>query len=130
MNTQSALTVFFDGSCPLCKREIAFYQNQPGAEQITWLNVADNNPDSIDSQLPEHLSRDQLMARFHVQDYRGNVFSGGDAFVKVWALLPRFKFLAVIFALPVFRQCFNWGYDLLLRFRPAMQRRACQLFDE
>ena len=27
-----ALTVYFDGACPVCSREIAMYRRQPGAE--------------------------------------------------------------------------------------------------
>ena len=33
-------TIFYDGSCPLCRREIGFYQKQIGADQLTWQDVS------------------------------------------------------------------------------------------
>ena len=124
------LTVFYDGGCPLCKREIGFYQRQRGAALIEWLNVADNNPEPVDVLLPQGLSRCQAMARFHVMDSSGVLLSGGDAFVEVWRLLPRFRLLAVVFSLPVMRWCVNWGYEVLLRMRPAMQKGVFWVFGE
>ena len=32
--------VFFDGACPLCAREIEFYQKQEGASRIAWVDGA------------------------------------------------------------------------------------------
>lgn len=34
------LSVFYDGDCPLCQREIAFYRRRSGAERIRWIDVA------------------------------------------------------------------------------------------
>ena len=35
-----ALTVFYDGSCPLCRREIDFYRRRRGAARIDWLDIS------------------------------------------------------------------------------------------
>ena len=34
------LTIYYDGSCPLCRREIAFYRRQPGSERLDWMDVS------------------------------------------------------------------------------------------
>ena len=118
MTEKQALTVFYDGSCPLCSREIALYQRQRGAETICWLNVADQ---TLSEGLPEGISRDQLMQRFHVQDANGKVQTGGDAFLQLWASLPNFRLLARLFSLPLIRWLVNKAYDAILPIRPRLQ---------
>ena len=120
MTDKQTLTVFYDGSCPLCSREIALYQRQRGAETICWLNVADQR---LTDGLPEGFNRDQLMQRFHVQGANGKVQTGGDAFLQLWASLPNFRLLAWLFSLPLMRWLVNQIYDALLPIRPRLQ--AC-----
>ncbi|NDD03179.1 MAG: DUF393 domain-containing protein, partial [Betaproteobacteria bacterium] len=36
------LTIYYDGSCPLCRREIAFYKSNPDAAQLVWHDVSVN----------------------------------------------------------------------------------------
>jgi len=118
MTDKQTLTVFYDGSCPLCSREIALYQRQRGAETICWLNVADQD---LNEGLPEGISRDQLMQRFHVQSANGNVQTGGDAFLQLWASLPNFRLLAWLFSLPLMRWLVNQTYEAILPIRPRLQ---------
>ena len=33
------LTVFYDGACPLCNREISFYKRQRGFVRLNWLEA-------------------------------------------------------------------------------------------
>jgi len=59
--------VYFDGGCPICSREISFYQRQSGADQIAWVDLTT----CPDSALPNGVSRQAAMARFHVQTAAG-----------------------------------------------------------
>lgn len=34
------LTVYYDGACPLCRREIEFYRRRRGADAIEWVDAA------------------------------------------------------------------------------------------
>ena len=34
------LTVFYDGGCPICAREVGMYQSLKGAEFIKWVNLS------------------------------------------------------------------------------------------
>ncbi len=73
MKPESILTVYFDGSCPLCRREIAVYRRLPQAASIRWVDV------SAGAELGSQLSCAQAMARFHVRDSQGRLYSGAAA---------------------------------------------------
>ena len=74
-----ALTVYYDGACPLCRAEIGHYRSQPGAERICFTDVA-----RADASTGQDLARGDAMARFHVRDAQGRLVSGAAAFVLVW----------------------------------------------
>ena len=38
--TSAAVTVFYDGACPLCATEIGFYQRRRGAERVAWVDAS------------------------------------------------------------------------------------------
>jgi predicted DCC family thiol-disulfide oxidoreductase YuxK len=81
--------VYFDGSCPLCSIEIAHYQACQGAQDIAFVDVADANV-----ALTADLDRAQAMARFHVRLPDGSLRSGAAAFVALWQVLPRWRWVA------------------------------------
>ncbi len=113
-----ALTVFYDGACPLCRREIAFYQRRRGAAQIHWQDI---------SRMPEGevapgLSRCAALTRFHVLLPDGRRLSGGPAFAAVWRVLPAFRPLGWAFGFKVTGWLADRAYDGFLRLRPRLQR--------
>ncbi len=83
-------TVFYDGACPLCSREIAHYQRLRGAENLKWVDVA--RADNL--QATYGLRRDGAMARFHVLDANGNWRTGAWGFAELWSHLPAYRWLA------------------------------------
>lgn len=85
------LTIYYDGSCPLCRREIAFYRRLPGAERLDWMDVSAGAP------LGEGLSCDAAMRRFHVREAGGRLLSGGAAFARLWRALPGWRTLGWCF---------------------------------
>ena len=117
MQTSKSLTVFFDGSCPICSKEIDFYKMRAGADELSWVDVSDEEiPIPIQTR-----SREELMARFHVLSSSGELVSGGAAFAELWASLPAFKIFGKIFKLPILRYIINVGYDIFLTLRPKFQ---------
>jgi len=84
------LSVYFDGSCPLCRREIALYLRNPHAHQLAWVGVS-LGPQACD--LGDGLSCAQAMARFHVRDAQGRLFSGAAGFSQLWRALPGRRWL-------------------------------------
>lgn len=112
------LCVFYDGTCPLCRREIAFYRAMKGAEALDWIDISDASVE----QLPEGLTRERAMARFHVAAPGTGLLDGGDAFAALWSALPRTRWIGRIASLRVVRPLVRLGYEAFLKFRPRLQR--------
>jgi len=114
--SEPVLTVYFDGSCPLCRREIAFYRRLRGAEQLHWQDVSAGAP------LGQGLSCEQAMRRFHVRDAQGRLFSGGAAFARLWRALPGWRLLGWAMAWPPMSWVLELAYRAFLPLRPGLQR--------
>ena len=74
------ITVFYDGKCSLCSKEINYYKTIANPKKFTWLDVA-NNPNYLKS-IDVNLS-DALM-QLHVLDNKNNIYVGVDAFIIIW----------------------------------------------
>lgn len=120
----SCLTVLYDGSCPLCRREVGVYQGLQPSQPIAWQDVS-----RADAALPGDGQRNTYMARFHVQQPDGTVLSGAAAFVALWATLPGWRWLAKLARLPGATASMEWLYCRFLVVRPWLQK-AVVAFDK
>ena len=111
-------TVFFDGKCPLCTREISFYRGQRGAEDINWVDVTKASLDN----LPSGLTRKDALARFHVLTTGGELVSGGNAFSSLWLSLPAFQWAGKLFKISLLALLLERAYKIFLPCRPLLQR--------
>ncbi len=111
------LRVFFDGACPLCKREISLYKDADHAKKIDWIDVSRANN-------AEHLPLpvQALLARFHVQTPDGELIGGARGFIEMWRHLPRWRWWARICSSPGIPTVLELGYRGFLRVRPTIQR--------
>jgi len=114
--SKSELTIYYDGSCPLCRREIALYRRLPAARRLHWQDVSQGEG------LGEGLSCEMAMRRFHVRDNHGRLFSGGAAFARLWRALPGWRVAGWLFALPPLSWLLEGTYRVFLRGRPSLQR--------
>jgi predicted DCC family thiol-disulfide oxidoreductase YuxK len=110
--------IYFDGACPLCRREIAHYRNQEGAASIAWVDAAQCDPDSLGADL----DRDAALARLHARRADGSLVSGVAAFAMIWARLPAYRWLAPIVSLRPVLFLLEIGYSAFLRLRPLWRR--------
>jgi ubiquinone biosynthesis monooxygenase Coq7 len=120
-----ALTVLYDGACPLCQREISYMQGL--AEGSAGSGLCFRDVSAAEVQMPE-AERAALLARFHVQRADGSRLSGAAAFVAMWARLPGWRWLAFVARVPGITPLLEVAYRGFLRLRPrlqAMARRAC-----
>jgi predicted DCC family thiol-disulfide oxidoreductase YuxK len=110
--------IFFDGACPLCAREIAFYRRRAGSENIDWVDIS-QSPE--DGEVVPGLCREQALARFHALTTHGRVVSGGAAFATLWSALPGFRLVGRLFRLLPLAWLLDRAYDLFLTLRPRLQ---------
>jgi predicted DCC family thiol-disulfide oxidoreductase YuxK len=111
------LRVFFDGGCPLCRKEISVYRKTDKADRIDWVDVS-----AEQQRLPLPLPRQALLARFHVQTTDGRLVSGAHGFVEMWRQLPKWRWLARACSFPGVPSLLEIGYQGFLKVRPALQR--------
>ena len=119
------LTVLYDGACPLCRREIAVYRGLKPLQADSQLRFADVSDAAL--PLPPGTTREQLLARFHVRGRDGELRSGAQAFLALWAELPGWRWLARIGRVPGAAWVMERAYRRFLRWRPTLQRWAVRL---
>ena len=113
----ASLTVLYDGACPLCRAEIGVYRGLPSDTPLCFADVSEPG-----RTLPAGMSREQLLARFHVQHADGRLESGARAFLALWATLPGWRWLARLGRLPGVPTLMEGLYRVFLVLRPTLQR--------
>jgi len=122
-----ALSVFFDGSCPLCVREVAVYRSTP-TPSVHWVDVSDTSSVIPSSGAGVHPERSALLARFHVRTAEGEWLDGAPAFTELWGRLGApWRALAFVCRLPGASALLDLGYGVFLRWRPRLQGVAHEL---
>ena len=114
---EAALTVYFDGACPVCSREIAAYRSQAGADQCIWVDASV----CPDAALGAGLSREAALARFHVRRADGVLVDGMSGFVALWRALPRFAWLGRLASIGPVPRLLEMVYRVFLIVRPLWQ---------
>ena len=127
------LTIFFDGCCPLCKREIDFLQSR---NQKGYLSFIDINSSDFSLDFKYGISYKQAMERIHAFKSDGSVIKDIKVFQEAYSLIG----LGWIYAptkLPILDKFIEfiyglWAkYRLKITFRPSIEKlcyeRDCEL---
>lgn len=109
----SGLTVWHDGACPLCRREIALMRRLDRRGAITFV-------DAGDATLSCPIDRATLLARFHACE-DGRMLNGAAAFAAMWRAIPLLRPLGLAARHPYVLAVLERGYRGFLRVRPAVQ---------
>lgn len=112
-----SLIVWFDGACPLCRREIALFKRLDRRGAIHFEDV-----DRADAVCP--LDRAELLSRFHAQELGHAVVSGAAAFAAMWRAIPLLRPIGEIARLPPILWALDFAYRRFLVIRPQIQRLA------
>lgn len=110
------VTVWHDGSCPLCRREIALMRRLDRRGAIRFVDAA-----NAEAACP--LDRAELLARFHAEE-DGRMLSGAAAFAAMWRAIPLLRPLGLLARNPTVLQVLEQAYGDFLRLRPRLQQIA------
>lgn len=110
--------VLFDGGCPMCSREIAFYRRRKAAERLDWVDISKE----MDTQTTFGIGHEKAMQRFHVRDEDGRWQKGAYAFTELWSHFPGWRLLARILRMTKTLPLVDEVYD---RFAAWRLKRQC-----
>ena len=111
----SDVTVWYDGACPLCIREIALMRKLDRRGAIAFVDIASPaQPCPIDRQL--------MLDRFHASE-DGRLLSGAAAFAAMWRAIPILRPIGLLARLPGALAVLEALYLQFLKVRPRIQKR-------
>jgi predicted DCC family thiol-disulfide oxidoreductase YuxK len=115
-----AITVYYDGLCRLCSREISHYRKQAGAEKIRFLDITAPDFDAIKEGVDPH----EVHQIMHVRRADGSLAKKVDAFIEIWSVLPRYQWAVRVARLSGVRKGLDFGYALFALVRPYLPRKS------
>ncbi len=109
--------VFFDGGCPLCRREIDMIRGKDKSQQLILTDISSPN-----FQCDDH-SLKTLMEEIHGRRADGSYVKGVEVFREIYDRLGYMRLVSVT-RLPIVRHSLNWIYRVFakLRFMHASHR--------
>ena len=116
------ITVFYDGKCGLCAREINYYRVIAPKGIFDWQDITE----STDELTKQGVSLSAGLRLLHARDNTGQLHVGVDAFILIWKQLKRWRILAAFVALPIIRQIANMAYSAFANWR-FKRLKHCQL---
>lgn len=110
----AACVVYFDGGCPVCRAETGYYRHQGALAEFNDIHAGG-------AALPDGVTREQALARFHVRTPQGELVSGARAFAELWKVTPGWRWLGRIAVLPPLVWLLEGLYRIFLPVRPLLQ---------
>lgn len=118
------IDVFFDGSCPLCTKEIAHYQKIASANDFNWVDISQPN-----ALAPYPFSFEETMRYLHCIDDDRKTQIGVKAFIVIWRKLPGWRWLAPIAQFPLvyypLSVCYKIFADQRIKRRKKCNDKTC-----
>jgi predicted DCC family thiol-disulfide oxidoreductase YuxK len=112
------LTVYYDGACPVCSREVGFYRARRGADAVAWVDASA----CPEPALGPGLDRPRALARFHARRADGILVDGAAAFLELWRRLPALAWAGRLLDRPPARAALDRAYAAFLRVRGSPAR--------
>jgi len=115
-----SVEVFFDGDCPLCRREIAMLQRLDARNAIAFTDIA---APGFDAAAIGKTHAD-LMARIHARLPDGSFVEGVEVFRRLYAAVG-FERLVALTRLPGISSACDLAYHVFAKNRLRITGRRC-----
>ena len=115
MYCQWPLTLYFDGACPLCAREVAFLRRRSTAAKLILIDIDGDDFDPI----PLGLSIEQMSSCLHARFANDQWVTGLDATFWSWRAAGVGMWAAPLAWRPL-RPLLSVLYRLFCRLRPSL----------
>ena len=109
------LTVWHDGTCPLCRMEIAAMRRLDKRGAIRFVDAASEEQGDCP------IDRQEMLDRFHASE-NGELLSGAAAFAAMWRAIPVLRPLGLVARSPRVLALLELAYARFLKVRPGLQR--------
>ncbi|MDR5867769.1 DCC1-like thiol-disulfide oxidoreductase family protein [Halomonas koreensis] len=119
MTARPALTVYYDAACPRCRRDRRRYERLAGDRAVTWLDVSRHGERLRARGIAP---RDALLS-LHVEDARGDLHEGLDAYILLMRRVPVLRPLAAVIGWPLIKPALAGWYRRSVRRRLRRQGR-------
>lgn len=113
------LTIFYDGACHLCSKEIDHYKKIDTTNKILYLDIAKKSFAFNDYDMDEKI----MKKYFHVRDANLKVHSGVDAFYLIWKELGTFTILQRLYEFKPTQKVMKFFYYLFAQIRPLLPKK-------
>ncbi|MDM8559300.1 DUF393 domain-containing protein [Candidatus Parabeggiatoa sp. HSG14] len=117
----STVTMYFDGMCPLCKREVALLKRLDKTGKIKWHDISTGLGDLAE----ENITFEEAMQQLHARDRNNKIRKGVDAFITIWRELPYFRVLAFLGSLPGIKWLAKVSYAVFAKRRLKVHPQQC-----
>lgn len=114
-----SIEVFYDGDCPICRREIAFLKNRDRKQQIQFTDL--QQCERLGSaNFPTYR---QLMGKIHARQPDGTWITGVEVFRRIYDVIG-WNQLVALSRWPVVRSILNWSYTVFAKNRLVLTGRC------
>lgn len=120
--TQSILTIYYDGDCPMCSAEMAHLKGKDDRGLIKLVNLHDAN---FNTQNPG-IDFDQAMKMLHGH-YQGKLLLGLEVTHRAWTLVGKGFWVAPL-NWPVIKPISHWLYCWVAKYRHPISTFLSRVF--
>ena len=107
------ITVYYDGKCGLCSKEIAYYKSIAPPDTFLWLDVFESK-EAIEA---EGIVFADAFRFLHARDSSGKLHIGVDGFILIWNNLKYWSLLGKFVSFPLINFCLQRVYFIFAKWR-------------